>query len=208
MPLTSRICARLSQALRFLLAGVRRDHQILIVELGAENILNPGEDSRRMRSVFRTRAPSGDRSLSNGTKSSGLGTGWIYIVMPLRPRVTARSINGLASAASILKFDILASTQISGPKWRRSRCGLISPIRRLIFVLAGLAIGRFPAISDGAVEHPPKERDLVEQQAFRGVQVRHELESGADAEHSRVQFGQPAERAVLAPGHRGRGGGP
>ena len=71
------------------------------------------------------------------------------------------------------------------------------------FVLAGLAIGSLPAIPDRAVEYALKERDVVEKQTFRGVQGGHEFESSADSKHSRVQFGKPAERAVLAPGHAG-----
>jgi len=48
-----------------------------------------------------------------------------------------------------------------------------------VFVLAGLAIGPLPAVSDRAVKYAAKERDLVEKQAFYGVQGGHEIEAGA-----------------------------
>jgi hypothetical protein len=55
----------------------------------------------------------------------------MYIVIPLRPSITACLIKGLASAASIFRLDNFASTQISGPKWGRNRIGLMSPVRCL-----------------------------------------------------------------------------
>src|SRR5258708_38597536 len=115
---------------QILLAGFRRHHQGFIVEHGAEAILNPGEQIGERNQFFRRLHHQAFDPFEE-TKSSGLGTGWIYIVMPWRPSITARSMNGLASAARILKFDIFASMQISVPKWRRSRSGLISPIRRM-----------------------------------------------------------------------------
>jgi len=116
--------------------------------------------------------------------------------------MTACAMKGPASAASILKLDILASIQISGPiAAQPQRPDIARPTSK--FVLACLAIGSFPAIFDGAVEDLPEKRNLVEQQAFHRVQGRHEFEPRTQPEHSCVQLSKPAERAVLAPGHIG-----
>src|SRR6185369_15703345 len=116
-------------ALEIFLSGVQTDCEGIVVEFGAEDILDPGKDGVGGGEVF-GRVIHQLADPFEGRKSSGFGTGSIYMVMPCRPRATARSMKGLASAASRRKFEILASTQISGPKWRRSRCGRISPIRR------------------------------------------------------------------------------
>src|SRR5271169_562351 len=93
--------------LEVLLSCVQGDRQIVIVKFGAKYVLNPCEDG-----VGRGRLVS--RVVHQGpfeaTNSSGFGTGSIYMVMPPRPRVTACSIKGFASAANILKLDSFAST--------------------------------------------------------------------------------------------------
>src|SRR5664279_2653797 len=71
------------------------------------------------------------------------------------------------------------------------------------FVFAGLAASSLPAIFDGAVKDAPEEWHLVEKQTFDGMQRCHEFESGANSKHSGVEFAEPAERAVLSPGHHG-----
>src|SRR5215468_881610 len=108
------------------LARIDADGEIIIIEFGAENLLQPLENGRLRGvgdAVHQIACPV------VGTNSSLVGTGSMYMVIPFRPSATACSMNGLASAANIFKLESFASVQISGPKCRRSRCGRTSPPR-------------------------------------------------------------------------------
>src|SRR5580698_3929074 len=81
------------------LTGVDADHEVIIIELSAENILQPGQDRDRRSCGFGQAIRHGV-CLASDINSSWRGTGSMYIVIPLRPRATACSTKGLASAAS------------------------------------------------------------------------------------------------------------
>src|ERR1700722_11967380 len=151
-----------------------------------------------MRSVSRTRAPSGDRPLRRDKKLRPRNRLDIHRNAPPTKRDGALDKRlGVGAKYPQIRYFCLDADIRAEMAAQPLRPDIADPPPE--FVLAGLAISGLPVISDGAVKYPPEERDLVEKQALGGVQVGHEIEPGADAEDSRLQFAPRAEWALFPP---------